>query len=96
MKSFRALRFIKNSASISKNRPEMIRETPVRRPKVDPRYTSSQAYVAPKGAISDGQGDLLATFVAALLQMFFFFAGEEKCLHLFFRPIGATVDLEKC
>ena len=25
----------------------------------------------------------------------FFFSGEEKCLHFFFRPIGATVDLEK-
>ena len=76
--------FYLNSIKILQNPPEMARDVTQRTPYVHPTYTVGIVTEPPGRSRRRPRPNVL------------FFSGEEKVLALFFRPIGATVDLEKC
>ena len=86
-----------NSSKIRENRPEIGTEITAGWPQVDPRLTQRWPKVdrtLTQGWPKVDRRPARAPLMVALHQMYFFF-GRRKVLALFFRPIGATVDLEK-
>ena len=96
-----SLPFICESSKISENRAEMARDITEGWPNVDPTLTQRWPKVDRRSGVGSPQGALEALRwrlgrPSRSSPPNVFFSGEEKCVHFFFRPIGATVDLEKC
>ena len=73
-------------------------------PNVHPTFTGGSPEVHPRSSVGSHQGALAGprwrpsrpTLDGGSPPNVFFFFGGGEVLALFFRPIGATVDLEKC